>query len=1209
MSTTKKSAKKSTRKGTKKAASKKAGRKRSGKATPPPDDPLLRHEENSIDRRIFDFAEQSANRSSARKGSRKGSTAAATLAAGAEAAEQREVEITTMAHLRLNALLQSRGMPQGDAGAPALATPGAHEPDTVAPVSGVSNWVQLGPTAIPNGQTYGGVRVLVTGRVTSIVIDPGNPNIIYCGTAQGGVWKTTDGGKSWVAKSDNEVSLAIGALAMDPSNSQILYAGTGEGNFSTDSYYGNGILKTTNGGASWTALATATFTGTRFSRIAVTPGTPLRLFAATGNGIYRSTDGGVNWTQMTNGLPAIAGIVRAATDVVIDPATPTTVYAAFWGGGIYKTTNASAANPTWTQLAGGLPSAATPSPNGFTRVRLGLSPTAPQTLYALFANNDTTPGSPTQYAINKFYVTTNGGTNWTQIALPGGSIGKQGFYNINVTVDPTSPDIVYLSAISLWKATRNAMTNVWTITEVGSKIHPDNHALAIQTTNHLVVYAGNDGGIYKSIDGGANWDDTINEGLCITQFEFIDQHPTSDAVVFGGTQDNGTEEFRNSPVFYHADDGDGGYCVVDKTQPKNVVSTYYGNTPKRSTLAGKFGTWMSVSAGIAGPGLFYPPMAMDETNSNNLAFGTDRINLDAAQGTGGWPTKVTLPGITDRVSAIHYTNSTLIYAGTNTGQVYRLKKSGGAWTATAIHAAPLPVGAFITDLAAVPGSPDTVVVLMSGFGIGHVWRGVVPAAGVAAWTNVSGGGGGAIPDIPANALVIEPAAPTTYYVATDVAVYRTTNGGTSWIQFSQGLPNCAVFDMRLHNPTRLLRAATHGRGLWERRLDVPSVPDVDLYFRDHLMSTGRVVPCPEPVAAAFEDPLQYVNLGDPLYHWMCADIKVDALEGTPPAFQMPVASVDYAAYETKLQHRNAQRGNVNRAYVKVNNRGFAAGANVTVKLLYADASAGLPPLPADFWTAFPNNSADTTKWQPIGNAKVIPSLSPTEPTILEWDFSLPNTAATHSCLLAIMDSPANPIPAGNKIFNVDTLVRNEKRVGLKNLHVVDIPAGASMWTTLDLNAVEGGKSSAIRVIGSGAGGGSVGFLLPKSIRFAGVAEAVVRGARKGARKGAQGALANLRTRLDGFVARRASAQLVKSLKDALPVEAARLDLTRLYVLDKEARGGGRIAEFNIPKGGLRAAVLLTAPAQGGDFSTFTVVQEQDGDTVGGSTYVVRPQKK
>jgi hypothetical protein len=122
-------------------------------------------------------------------------------------------------------------------------------------------------------------------------------------------------------------------------------------------------------------------------------------------------------------------------------------------------------------------------------------------------------------------------------------------------------------------------------------------------------------------------------------------------------------------------------------------------------------------------------------------------------------------------------------------------------------------------------------------------------------------------------------------------------------------------------------------------------------------------------------------LGDPLYHWMCADIKVDALEGSLPSFQMPITSVDYLAFETKLQHRNAQRGNVNRAYVKVNNRGFAPGSNVAAKLLWADASAGLPPLPLDFWTAFPNNSANTTVLHPltkgVATFQTITTLSPT----------------------------------------------------------------------------------------------------------------------------------------------------------------------------------------------------------------------------------------
>ncbi|MDX6530254.1 MAG: hypothetical protein QOH41_2544 [Blastocatellia bacterium] len=1176
-----------------KASRKSYSRKGPKKALPPPDDPMQRHQETSLDLNVV-LDPQSTSAASAsfinattRASRKKPKKTPTTNIEGVVEAGDRD--ISQLAQLRLAALEQSRGMPHIDNGAPMLmAAAIAGAPQPVAPVVGASNWIQLGPTAIPKGQTYGGGRVLVTGRVTSIVVDPTAPNTIYCATAQGGVWKTINGGISWVPTSDNEVSLAIGALAIDPSNHLVLYAGTGEGNFSGDSYYGNGVLKTTNGGASWAALAMPTFAGTRFSRIAVTPGTSTRLFAATGTGVYRSTNAGVNWSLMSSGTPAGA----MATDVVVDSTTPTTVYAAFWGQGIYKCTNAAAGTPSWTKLTSGLPGGT------FTRIALGISPSSPLTVYALIADN--------AYTVNGFFRTTNGGNSWSAIALPGGSIGAQGFYNLNVAVDPTTPDIVYLSGVSLWKATRNTTTGVWTISDIGGGFHPDNHALAFDPTNHLKIYAGSDGGIYQSTNGGASWDDSINEGLCIMQCEFIDQHPTSDAVLFSGTQDNGTEQFRNSPVFNHADDGDGGYCAVDKTQPRNVLSTYYGNSPKRSTLGGKFGTWMSVSTGIAGSGLFYPPLAMDETNSNHVAFGTDRINLDPAQGTNSppWPTKVTLPGMSGNVSAIHYTNSNLIYAGTTTGKVYRLVQSGGTWTATAIHAGPLPAGPFITDMAAVPGSPNTIIVVMSGFGHGHVWRGVVPAAGATTWTNISGSGVTGIPDIPANAVVIDPGAVNTFYIATDVAVYRTINGGASWVQFSEGLPNCAVFDLRLHTPSGLLRAGTHGRGVWERKVNVLSVSSVDLYFRDHLMSTGRILPTPEPVLAGFEDLLQYVNLGDPLYHWMCADIKVDALEGSPPAFQMLASAVDYLAFETKLQHRNAQRGNVNRAYVKVNNRGFAPGSNVVVKLLWADASAGLPALPPDFWTAFPNNSTNTTAWHPLlkgaATFQTITTLSPTEPSVLEWDFPLPATAATHSCLLAVMDCPGDPIPAGNKIFDVDNLVRNEKRVGLKNLHVVNIPPSTTMWTTLDLFSLSGAANS-IRAIGVGQSDGGVGFLLPKTAQPA----ASSKSSKKAGTKSAAAAAANL----DGLVLKKPTDQMIKSLKELLPNDAANLDVTRLYDLDKGAKGGGVVSGIKIPKAGLRVAVLLTAPSKADAADTFSVVQEEDGKIVGGSTYVVRAAKQ
>jgi photosystem II stability/assembly factor-like uncharacterized protein len=547
------------------------GPKRRGRSVPPPDDPLRRHEELNLDRRI-DGAKTIVEGASLQ--------AAAAAAAGKKPrklSQRKESTIKQIANLRLKALAKVRRLAN--------------------PIPGASNWIQLGPTAIPNGQTYSSARVLVTGRVTSIVFDPTNTNIIYLGTAQGGVWKTSDGGGNWAPTTDNEDSLAIGALAMDQSNPLIVYAGTGEGNFSGDSYYGNGILKTIDGGNTWVTLAQPTFKGTRFCRIAVTPGAASRLLAATTDGLYRSVDSGVSWTKMSGSpLPGFN-----ATDVCIDPMTPTTVYASFYGLGIYKTTNAAAVTPTWITLAGGLPA------SGFTRVALGLSASSPQTIYALMAGLYN-PNRSLSYLVNNFLRSTDGGNAWTSIPLPGGNIGGQGFYNLNVAVDPATPDIVFLSGISLWKAVRNAANNTWTITDIGESIHADNHALAFQPDNRLIIYAGTDGGLYKSTDGGTTWSDTINKGLCITQFEFIDHHPTSDAVVFGGTQDNGTEQFRNSLVFNHADDGDGGYCAIDQLQPQNVIHTFYDADATRSTQGGKFRSWNGISSGLGGSGsLFIHP--------------------------------------------------------------------------------------------------------------------------------------------------------------------------------------------------------------------------------------------------------------------------------------------------------------------------------------------------------------------------------------------------------------------------------------------------------------------------------------------------------------------------------------------------------------------------------------------------------------------------
>jgi hypothetical protein len=479
---------------------------------------------------------------------------------------------------------------------------------------------------------------------------------------------------------------------------------------------------------------------------------------------------------------------------------------------------------------------------------------------------------------------------------------------------------------------------------------------------------------------------------------------------------------------------------------------------------------------------------------------------------------------------------------------------------------------------------NRIIVVMSAFGISHVWQGAVAALGTSAtWTNISGTGAGTLPDIPVNALAIDPAAPDTYYIATDVAVYRTINAGASWTQFSEGLPNCAVFDLRLHNPTRLLRAGTHGRGLWERKLDVTSMPDVDLFFRDHLMATGRQVPN-SPDIAAFEDPLQYVSLGDQLWWWQCADIKVDALEGPTPSYQMPAATVDYLVFENKLQHRNAQRGKTNRIYVQVHNRGFAAGANVTVKVLYADASAGLPQLPGDFWTAFPNDSIDTSHWNAIGPAQVITTLSATEPAVLEWDWNTPTAAADHSCLLVVMDSPSNPIPAGNKVFDIGTLVSNEKRAGLKNLHIVNAPTGTNTGLSLRFHSVSD-KAPAIKVLPTELQGWKIGLILPKTRGRSGIAHAH-----------------------ENWTLKKPTVAILKSLKERFGSELQKYDTSVIYkVTDGEK--GAQFLGVKIPKKGLDALLVVSAPTRTKGVPTFTIVQEEDGRVVGGNTFVLCAQKR
>ena len=686
-----------------------------------------------------------------------------------------------------------------------------------------NTWQQLGPTLVPNGQTYSdkyydkGIGVNISGRITSIVIHPTDSNIIYVGAAQGGVWKSTNGGNSWTPTSDNLSSLAIGALVIDESNPNVLYVGTGEGNFALDSQYGHGIAKTTDGAQKWELKAFDIFKDSRFNRIAINSKYSSTIFAALSYpaaGIYRSTDGGEKWIKMTNILPP--NDTTDATDIVLNRNTPDIAYAAFHDKGIFMTENANDANPRWNRLNNGLPV------DGFGRVVLGISRSSPNILYALMADGN-------DELINQFYRTNDNGNTWKKISLPGynlfddsypDSIGEQGWYNLNVAVHPTNPDIAYLSGVSLWKAEFTEVTSKWIIQDIGKEFHADNHTLAFDPHNPEIIYAGSDGGIYKSVDGGKNWADSINQGLCITQFEFMEQDPTNEGRIILGVQDNGTLLYNGKSTFEHIDDGDGGYVCIDQVQPKYVWHTRYGMRILFSEQSGDRNTWNFISEDIyKKDSNFYPPLALDKTNSNNIAVGGNKLYLSHKRGDTTWEESEDLHiSPEDFISAINYVKSDLIYVGTNFGKVYRLVKNSASWSITKIDSPPLP-SRYIWDLATMPNDETKIVAVVSGFLSSHVFYGEISSdCSSATWKDISPRyDNGDIIDIPVNAIAIDNNNSNVMYIGTDLGVFRTHDGGIKWVHFSEGLPNCQVYDLRLIS-NRVLRAATHGRGLWERKI-------------------------------------------------------------------------------------------------------------------------------------------------------------------------------------------------------------------------------------------------------------------------------------------------------------------------------------------------------------------------------------------------------
>ena len=679
-------------------------------------------------------------------------------------------------------------------------------------------WSSLGPTGILSGfPSHWGE---MSGRIRGLAVHPTDPNTVYVGVAAGSIWKTTNGGTSWVNLGDNLASLTYGAIAIDPNNPNTVYAGAGEIMylFGTNIYDGQGMYKSTDAGSSWIHITNGFGSITHFGDLEVSPHNSNFVFAALGSGywhfgyvgnegVWRSTNAGSTWTRTLN--------VKDAFDVIVHPSNSNIVYAATGGGfttsGFYVSTDAGV---TWTQSNTGLPST-----SFIKRMQISLANSSPSTIYALIYDGS---GSP------KAYKTINGGSSWSQISAGvqlGGSYdgtnwGDQGWYDLCIAVNPSNANHVFTGNIELHQTTDGTNFSVKRIPGgTGAwdcPSHVDLHRIVFAPSNNNVVYIACDGGIYKSTDGGNNWS-SANKGITTIQFYRIASHPSKHDTLVGGAQDNGNFRTLNggATAWSFVTTGDGMECFFDHSTPNVVYLSTQNTSLYKSTDYGATVTWLGSFGGA-----WVSPFFMHPTNNQWLYTATDDVyrSTNAGGSFSVIANNVTTSDLINTMAQSSVNPDNMILAGsgsfTSSPQVKVSTNAGFTWTDVTGN---IP-GAqrYITRVVTHPTNANTMYIVRSGFSSGNKIYMTTDLG--SSWTNVSGD----LPNIPNNDFFVDPANTSHYYTANDFGVYRSTNGGTNWVREGLGMPFVPVMDFSytVANGNRYLRAATHGRSAFETDLDV-----------------------------------------------------------------------------------------------------------------------------------------------------------------------------------------------------------------------------------------------------------------------------------------------------------------------------------------------------------------------------------------------------
>ncbi len=695
------------------------------------------------------------------------------------------------------------------------------------------------PTAALRARSVG--PAVTSGRIVGFAVNPTDRSHYYAAAASGGVWKTTNSGTTWSPIFDGEGSYSIGCITMDPKNPNVLWVGTGENNSQRSVGYGDGVYKSTDGGKTWVnvGLKQSEHIGT----IVIDPRDSDTVYVAAqgplwspggDRGLFKTTDGGKTWNKVL-AIDDNTGV----TDVVLDPRNPDLLIAASYqrrrhvwtiinggpGSALHRSTDGG---KTWKKITAGLPA------GELGRIGLAQSPSDPSTVYAIIEAPERSGG---------IFRSTDGGVTWQKR----NSSNSQGQYYSHLVVDPLDRDRIYVMNVALL-ASDDGGQNLTPLP--GRWKHVDNHEIWIDPKNTNYLLVGCDGGIYESFDRGANWHFKSNLPIT-QFYDITCDESGPFYHIYGGTQDNytlgGPARTRSVHGSTNADwfvvqGGDGFHCKVDPTDPMIVYGeSQYGGLCRFDRRTGQR-VQIQPQEAAGEPPLRWnwdSPLIISPHNPKRLYFAANRLFRSDDRGDSWTPISGDLSRQVDRDTlavmgkvwgpdAIFKNGSTslfgncvalaestkkdgLLYVGTDDGLVQITEDGGKTWRKVEQFPG-VPDRTYVSKLVASQHDANTVFAAFDNHKNGDFKPYLMKSTDAGrTWVSIAG-------DLPARGTVYclaeDHLDPNLLFCGTEFGLYFTLDGGAKWQRFKNGLPTIQVKDLCVQRPMNDLVVGTFGRGFY-----------------------------------------------------------------------------------------------------------------------------------------------------------------------------------------------------------------------------------------------------------------------------------------------------------------------------------------------------------------------------------------------------------